>query len=220
MPLSIKYCYKNATDTQINRALQELEAALNLQSGKDDFYMRLRNIGDRVLTNLEIEYRVSPIEPDDWNRRIEHLRKRMLDYCEEKLDLIPATTLPVRERVYKIQSILWFRDRQERQPGIDYEHIDRTTVRLLNFDAIYDGYVAANPTKERFFATIDRLEREVFNLDRPKFKGWRRAIVKIGTPIDLKEYFLDTLGEKTVDRQQIIARLTDTAQQIVQANLN
>ncbi len=221
VPVSIKYCYPNSSDVEIERALQRLETVLDLHPQENDFYWRLRNVAERVLTNLETEYHVSPIEPRDWNQRIRRLKERMLDYCEKKLDLSSATALPDRERVYKIQSILWFLDRSDRQLDLDYERIDRTTVRLLNFDAIYDGYVAANPTKERFFATIDRLEREVFNIDRPKFKGWRQAIVKIGTPIDLKKYYLDAVNEEpAVERQEIIDRLTDTLQQTVQANLH
>jgi 1-acyl-sn-glycerol-3-phosphate acyltransferase len=221
VPVSIKYGYPNSSDVEIERALQRLETVLDLHPQENDFYWRLRNVAERVLTNLETEYHVSPIEPRDWNQRIRRLKERMLDYCEKKLDLSSATALPDRERVYKIQSILWFLDRSDRQLDLDYERIDRTTVRLLNFDAIYDGYVAANPTKERFFATIDRLEREVFNIDRPKFKGWRQAIVKIGTPIDLKKYYLDAVNEEpAVERQEIIDRLTDTLQQTVQANLH
>ena len=226
VPISIKYNYKNATSNEIDRALKELETALDLPSDKGDFYSRLRNVGDRVLTNLETEYGVSA-RSSDWNQRMDRLRKQMVEYCESKLNLTPATALPNRERIYKVQSILFFLDPQDRQAGIDYEHIYRTTVRLLNFDAIYDGYVAANPSKERFLATIDRLEREVFDLDRPKFKGWRRAIVKIGTPIDLKDYWQAYQNEPQVDgnlklssRQETIDFLNHQAQQIVQANLN
>ena len=227
VPVSINYKYKNTSSAEIDRGLKELETALNLPSGEDDFYSRLRNVGDRVLTNLETEYGVSSVEGSDWNQRMDRLRKQMLDYCEQKLNIAPATALPNRERIYKVQSILFFLDPGDRQPEIDYEHIYQTTVRLLNFDAIYDGYVADKPTKERFIATIDRLEREVFNIDRPKFKGWRQAIVKIGTPIDLKKYWQayqnipQTISQdlQLESRQETIDYLNRKAQQTVQANL-
>ncbi len=226
VPVSINYKYKNATTAEIDRGLKELETALNLPLKEDDFYSRLRKVGDRVLRNLETEYGVSA-QSSDWNQRMDRLRERMLDYCEKKLSLVPSPALPNRERIYKVQSILFFLAPGDRQPDIDYEHIYQTTVRLLNFDAIYDGYVADKPTKERFIATIDRLEREVFKIDRPKFKGWRRAIVKIGTPIDLKEYWQSyknipqTIGQDLLSsRQETIDYLNQKAQQIVQANLN
>ncbi|WP_019509474.1 1-acyl-sn-glycerol-3-phosphate acyltransferase [Pleurocapsa sp. PCC 7319] len=191
VPVSLKYQYPDATDDQIDRALSRLEVALALKTTEDDLYLRLRAISARVLTNIETEYHLTPVVEADWNQRIRFLRKHLLNYCEEKLQIVPVTEYPDRERVYKIQSVLAAIPESAKQGEIDYEHIYQTTVRLLNFDAIYDGYVAAKPTPERFFATLDRLEREVFQIDRPKFKGQRRVVVKIGTPINLKEYWSD-----------------------------
>ncbi|MBE9044455.1 1-acyl-sn-glycerol-3-phosphate acyltransferase [Pleurocapsales cyanobacterium LEGE 10410] len=215
VPISIKYRYPKVTPTQLAEALSRLETALSLKPAKNDFYWRLRNIAGCILANLEAEYNLTPLDVTDWNQRIEDLRQRMIDYCEDKLDLTPVPDLPNRERIYKVQYILSSLSEVE-QSNLNYEHLYQTTVRLLNFDAIYDGYVATNPTIERFFDTIDRLEREIFVIDRPKSKGQREAIVKIGTPIDLKEYWQAYQS----DRQQAIDNLTQTAQQIVQANLN
>lgn len=222
VPVSLNYYYPEATDAQIDRALSGLEQALSLKS-EGDLYSRLINIGDRVLRDLETEYGVTP-KDSDLDKRIDSLRTRMLHYCENKLEIDPAIKLPDRERVYKIQHILSLLSDPERQPGIDYEHIYLTTVRLLNFDALYNGYVAEKPTPERFFATIDRLEREVFKIDRPKFKGRRRVVAKIGTPINLKEHWSDYHQNNSANhkpsRQHIIDDLTAKAQQMVQANLN
>ena len=215
IPVSMKYCYPKAGKQAIARALSRLESALSIEP-LGDLYSRLRTVGERVLSDLETEYRVAPENMTDWDRRIENLRKQMLGYCEDKLEINPATQLPARERVYKIQSVLSSLTNLDSPPLVDYEHLYLTTVRLLNFDAIYDGYIAAKPTPERFFATIDRLEKEVFNSDRPKFKGRRRAIVKIGTLVNLKDYW----QEYQSDRQTLIPRLTALVQQEVEANLN
>ncbi len=217
VPVSLKYIYPKATDAEIAEALDGLEAALSIQPVKEDFYLRLRAISAQVLANLEAEYSVTPVDLTDWNQRIEYLRKHLLDYCEKKLDITPATELPNRERIYKVQAILRSLDATAKQSQINYQHLYQTTVRLLNFDAIYDGYVAAKPTPERFFATLDRLEREVFNLDRPKSKGLRKAIVKTATPINLKEYYQNT---NDFSRQQAINNLTQAIQQQVQAYLD
>ena len=215
LPVSLKYYYPDADKDAIARALSRLESALSLQP-QGNLYLRLRNVAERVMSDLETEYRVIPEDSSDWDRRIANLRKRMLNYCEEKLGIDPATQIADRERVYKIQSLLSSLKNSKPQQFIDYEHIYQTTVRLLNFDAIHDGYIAAKPTPERFFATIDRLEKEVFRCDRPKFKGRRKAVVKIGTIINLREYWQDYQR----DRQSIIAKLTDLVQQEVAANLD
>ena len=215
VPISLKYYYPNANEQAIARALSRLELALSLQP-QGNLYSRLRTVAERVLSDLETEYRVIPDDSSDLDRRIANLRKRMLNYCEEKLEIAPANQVALRERVYKIQSILSTLANSDRQQFVDYEHLYLTTVRLLNFDAIYDGYIAAKPTPERFFATIDRLEKEVFSCDRPKFKGRRKAVVKIGTIINLKDYWQDYQS----DRQSVIDKLTELVQQEVAANLD
>lgn len=219
VPVSLKYRYPHATEKQIAQALEGLEVALAIESTQRDNYSRLRAISEKVLNNLEAEYHVIPLEQADWNQRLENLRKQMLDYCEAKLALA-GNKNQLRERVYKVQSILRNLADPDKNPAIDYSHLYLTTVRLLNFDAIYDGYVAEKPTIERYFATLDRLEREVFSIDRPKYKGRREIIAKIGTPINLKDYCQLEQGDRpSASREQIINHLTEIVQLQVQANL-
>jgi 1-acyl-sn-glycerol-3-phosphate acyltransferase len=224
VPVSLKYRYPKATEKQIDQALIRLEVALAIKPSKsnnNDHYARLRAIAAKVLTSLEAEYHLVPVEASDWNQRIENLRKEMLSYCEAKLAIAERNQLAARERVYKVQSILRNLKDAEQNPAIDYQHLYLTTVRILNFDAIYDGYVAEKPTIERYFATIDRLEREVFEIDQPKFKGRREIIAKIGTPINLKGYWQKEQSDRpSTSQAQIIANLTNIIQQQVQENLN
>lgn len=220
VPVSLKYRYPKATEAQINQALTRLEAALSIKSVESDAYLRLRVIAEQILNNLEAEYHI-PVEQADWNHRLKILRKQMLCYCEAKLAIAAKNQLRDRERVYRVQSVLRNLPDTDKNPARDYEHLYLTTVRLLNFDAIYDGYVAEKPTPERYFATIDRLEREVFRLDRPKFKGRREIIATIGTPINLKDYWREYHSDRpSASQAQIIGNLTKIIQQEVQSNLN
>ena len=216
VPTSIKYWYHGDRDLQIEQSLEELETALNLERKQNDFYLRLRNISAKILNNLEAEYKITPKPDEDWNQRIKILKQQLLQYCEQQLNITPATQLPNRERVYKIQALLEDLQQSGLESNIDYQHLELTTVRLLNFDAIYDGYVADKPTKERFIATIDRLEREVFNIPRPKPKGIREVEVKIAPPINLKDYWQNNQNERAI----AVKELTRIVQQQVQANLN
>ncbi len=216
VPVSIKYWYPSNGDIQIEQSLKELESALSIEPKQNDLYLRLRNIGAKILSNLEAEYKIIPEVNRDWNQRIAILKQQLLHYCEQQLNIAPATQFPNRERVYKIQALLADIEKSEAKSNIDYQHLRLTTVRLLNFDAIYDGYVAQNPTRERYIATLDRFEREVFQIDRPKPKGMREAEVKINTPIDLANYWQQNKAERAI----AIKELTRTIQQQVQANLN
>ena len=214
VPVSIKYIHVGDTDSQINRSLSELEQALSISSANNDFYLRLRAIAAQVLVNMEAEYNIKPKIEQDWNQRIAQLRQHFLDYCETSLNLEPAVQLPNRERIYKVQSILADLSNQNLESEIELQHLKLTTVRLLNFDAIYDGYVAEQPTTDRFFATLDRLEREVFRIDRPKSRGLRVAKIIIDQPIDASQDWQKYQGDR-----EIAKNLMETIQQKVQANL-
>jgi hypothetical protein len=96
------------------------------------------------------------------------------------------------------------------------ETMTQAMTRLLNFDAIYDGYVAEKPTPERFLDTLVRFEREVFSVDKPRPKAHRQAFLRIGQPIRLAD-FLDAYSR---DRAGTVATLVQELQQTTQHNLN
>jgi len=222
LPVAIKYVYTEDMQPVIEETLQRLEQALGLaetSSGAPslDPYTRLRHIAEAVLVCLEQEYDqhhpdITSLSLDD---RITRLKQVVLDTCEAKLGLSAAPDTPVRERVYRIQHAL----RNGSEPSelfFSPESVEKATARLLNFDAICDGYVAANPTPERFLDTLIRLEREVFEIDQPPPKGHRQAILRLGTPINLTESFDDYRQ----DRAATVERLTNQAQAAVQTMLD
>lgn len=218
VPLSLKYRYVGDMEPAIAASLRRLETALHLHA-RGDFYQRLVAIADQVLTQYEQDYGI-PVDPTverSRNQRIDTIRVHVLSTCEQVLSLLSAPQDPLRERVYRIQRVL--ESRAEVLAAKDfwtYETIHTAAARLLNFDAIYDGYVAAHPTPERFLDTLTRLERAVFGIDLPGLKGDRRVLLRVGEPVNLKEYFepYQTMRQAVVD--QIVANL----QQQVQKNLD
>ena len=111
--------------------------------------------------------------------------------------------------------------RQKQAASISHTEAEQSdiywdTVRLLNFDAIYDGYVAESPTPERFLDTLMRLEREVFHLEHAQPKAARKAYFYIGDPINLKGY----LADYQRDRSGTTDRLAEQIHQTMQANLD
>ena len=217
-PVAIKYRYTASMNSAIARTLDRLETALSIPHPESDFYHRLRAVAEQVFRRMEAEYNFDSTLPMqmDWNHRIEQLKTHILDGCEQRLGLAPAPHFPLRERVYKIQSVI---DAQTEAAALDEEMskaLYRATIRLLNFDAIYDGYVAAAPTSERFLDTLMRLEKEIFHLPKPISKGPRKALIRIGEPVNLKDY----IQAYKQDRGTTTERLTKRLQQAVQANLD
>jgi hypothetical protein len=143
----------------------------------------------------------------------------------------------LRERTYKLENVLKTKAEElesdetnsesnllTTEPALNLDLIDKSVKRLLNFDAIYDGYVAENPTPERFLDTLIRLEREVFDIDKPKPKGFRQAIVKIGDPLNLKVFLSEDQRERDSKERTSRSNQVDLVmlqiQQQVQNNLD
>nr|WP_246564232.1 1-acyl-sn-glycerol-3-phosphate acyltransferase [Leptothoe spongobia] len=215
VPISLKYRYIEPMTAVIEQTLQGLEQELGIvvadMADAKTFYQRLLAIASLVLNRIESEFSLSSHPEQDWNQRIDRLRNHVIDQCEQQLDLQPNGA-PIRERVYKIQALL---EAEEPKTIAEDDALYWTTVRLLNFDAIYDGYVAADPTPERFLDTLMRLEREVYQIEHIQPKAYRQAIFRIGQPINLKHYVADLRRDKA----GTVARLTKQLRQAVQDNL-
>lgn len=222
VPMSIKYRYLGEMSKVIDQTLSRLERRLRIETSAGelaDLYGRLRRVGERVLCRIEQEYGfvIAPELQRDWNQRISRLRSELLQRCECQLGLVSKAEEWPRERVYRIQRVLeerteeWVPDR-----FYVYEQIHRTAARLLNFDAIYDGYVASDPTPERFLDTLTRLEREVFQIHQPQPKGEREVILRVGEPLNLKDHYERFQHHRSSTANQLSAQL----QQQVQAGLH
>mgnify|MGYP001791359620 CR=1 FL=1 len=202
-----------------------------------DDYQRLRQIANRVILQIENEANLSDANLSDdgvldWNQRIDRLRQIFIKKCESAFSIEPSENLPVRERVYKVQALLEDLDLVDDGSDVDPSAKQNTvllgpnqlkpqdvywdTIRLLNFDAIYDGYVAEAPTPERFLDTLTRLEREVFHLVDAHPKAPRQACFDVGEPLNLKAY----LSDYRRDRSGTVDRLAAELRQTMQANLD
>jgi 1-acyl-sn-glycerol-3-phosphate acyltransferase len=244
IPIAIKYRYPQTLWPALDNLMARLEVELNLPPGhSQDRYGRLRAIAAAVLTRIEADYpteeqreEIPPLGLNtNWNERIEELRLRVLNACETALDIRTPDNAPIRERTYQLANALaTLRAQQETHPNLAHSQLsisilEKSIQRLFNFDALCDGYVAAAPTSERFLDTLNRLEREVFNIDQPPVKGPRQAWVKIGDPICLNDW-LTAYQDRDPDfrvthprhdaRTAVIEEVTAQLERQVQAQLD
>jgi 1-acyl-sn-glycerol-3-phosphate acyltransferase len=216
IPVTIKYHYTGDMTPVIERSLSALEKALDIVPEQAaSAYMRLRAIAERVLTGIEADYGLTSAEhvSQNWNDRIQTLKQRVIESCEQQLSLTPPPGEMIRERVYKIQHLLnTSAEVVDEQLQWSHSFVEKTMIRLLNFDAIYDGYVAADPTPERFLDTLIRLEREVFNIDQPPPKGHRIAKITLATPYNLKTEFEDYQHSRAATIDRMVSKIHRTVQ--------
>ena len=233
VPVSLKYRYRQPMRQVIETTLSRLEEQLNIPADLHEesnvrkrSYLRLRRVANQVILKIEQEAGLSSKDDLNWNQRIDRLKQIFIAKCETALEIEPNVNTPLRERVYKVQALLDESEPTEDEKAmrtdllgpdkITREEVFWDTVRLLNFDAIYDGYVAEAPTPERFLDTLTRLEREVFHLEHAQPKAPRRACFYIGDPINLKDYLDDYQRDRTATIEQLSNRLRD----IMQRNLD
>ncbi len=227
VPLVLKYRYQQSMQQVIEQTTQRLEDRLNVSPNGLNDYQRLRQIADRVILKIESEAGLADEGTLDWNQRIDRLRQIFVEKCELALSIELAANMPIRERVYRVQALLedmGLVDGPEAQQStvvlgpnaLKPEEVYWDTIRLLNFDAIYDGYVAEAPTQERFLDTLTRLEREVFHLANAQPKAPRKACFDVGEPINLKNY----LSDYQRDRAGTIDRLSAELRQTMQTKLD
>ena len=214
VPIAIKYHYTGDMTGAIEQTLKQLEQALEVKP-TGDLYQRLRTVAFEVLLKCEREYGLVNPQVTDWNQRVANLKAHVLQQCEQQLGLTSVLGELDRERTYRIQQAL-----EEPTCASDSvwtrEFMSKAAWRVLNFDAIYDGYVAAKLTPERFLDTLIRLERDVFNIDRPRPKGHRQALLRVAEPLNLKDWFADYQQ----NRANTVKSITEKIHQTVQQNLD
>ena len=79
--------------------------------------------------------------------------------------------------------------------------------------AVHDGYVKEMPTSERFLDLLGLLELEVFK--RRRIWGPRKALVKIGEPINLANYFPRYQTDKRGVLQEVTISLESSVRQML-----
>ena len=227
VPVGIKYIYNQEMWDEIEEALTRLEREILPQGSPaaDDLYGRLRTIGAAIVSTLEREYRLKPDEDSSLNERIEQLREHILSQMEEFMGVTPQPTVHPRTRVRALKNLIDGEIYRETDELPAYErqiHEQRLEKfqefypdlnRLINFIAIYDGYVGETQSPERFLEVIPRIEREVFGDSRPR--GPRIALMRLGTPKNLLDHYETYKQDKKQTVQDITLELETEVQTLI-----
>ncbi len=220
-PVAIRYRFVEDMGKPIIESLQRLEAHLGLSGPPPgDPYLRLRRIGDAVLTAAETAYRLPHGSPDDLDPRIDAVRGKIVDRVAEALHLPPETlgkTLPDRMRaltnrvnrvaVEEEEPASEYQERLMREEAERVRPLNQDLKRLANWLAVRDGYVAEMASQERVVDTLWRLESEV--LGRRILRGKRLCQVRLPAPINLQH-------DLATPRKEAIQKVTAHVEQEIQ----
>lgn len=227
VPLGIKYRYTQDMWDVIDTALTNLERSILPSEERTPIerYQRLRRIGIAILSTLadEYQYKVDPTAP--LNEHIQGLKEQILTHVEKILGIQSEIDVLSRVRVLKnIVDAEVYRDidqMTEYERKIHEEQLQKFQQfypdldRLINFIAITDGYVAEEPSAERYLEVIFRLEKEVFG--KGSMRGPRVASIRAGEPINLLNYYDTYKTQKKETVEDITTELETEVRNLVAA---
>ncbi len=218
VPIAIKYTYLEDMHGEIDASLTRLEAKLGLLNDATTAtrYQRLRRIVESVVAANEKANNFKPAMESDLGDRAEQLKLHAICQLEQKLGLTHTNKQALLDRIRALFNAVDHIVHEE-PSGSEYEqqlaaerqkavkeHYD-ALWRLLQFSALHDGYVKNSMTFERFLDVLCLLEMEVCK--ERKIWGPRMARVKVGQPVDLKDYASTYAAEKRETLQSVTSLL-------------
>ena len=215
IPIAVKYVYLEDMHDEIDASLARLESKLFASEDLEPLprYERLRRVGEAVLAANEKMHHVTPDAASIMDDRIQKMKECIVSGLEQQLELTPPEGRMLLDRVRALFNTV---DRivheepdasdYERQLALERQQAIRSLYddlwRVLQFVAIYDGYVSESMTVDRFLDVLCLLEMEVFKERR--MWGPRKARVKVGDPVDLKNHH----AAYTTDRRGAVQDVT------------
>ena len=225
VPIGIKYHYPQDMWNTIDTALTRLEHAIlpPVERTSIERYERLRRIGIAVLRTLAAEYQYKMDETVPLDVHIQKLKEQILSHAEQIMGIHTKADVLTRVRalknlvdaeIYKdVEQMTEYEQKIHEELLQKFQQFYPDLERLINFIAISDGYVAKEPSQERFLEVIIRLEREVFGT--AKMRGPRVASLRVGEPKNLRDCYDTYKTQKREMVEQITLELETAVQTLV-----
>lgn len=208
-PVAIRYVYQeDGLNEAITHALTQLEAETGLHPNPEDTLLkRITAIGSKILDGTAKQFGYALAPEASLVQNVEALSGFMLAKLEQVINLHQGEDLSFLDRIRAVRNrvdrVIF--DGYEKHPtGYQARLFNHQKAvlsnfyldldRLVNFIAIYDGYLHDQMPTNRAIEIIRRMEREVFGAYRLVHP--RKAVVKVLEPIDLKAHFKDFLADK------------------------
>ena len=183
----------------------------------------LRRIGVAVFRTLASEYQYEIDETVALDVHIERLKDAILSRAEGILDIQTEADILTRTRALKnmvdaqvyreVEQMTEYERKIHEEQLQKFQQFYPDLERMINFISITDGYVAEEPSQERFLDVILRLEREVFG--RSEMRGPRVASVRVGEPENLRECYDTYRAQRRETVEQITHELETSVQSLV-----
>jgi 1-acyl-sn-glycerol-3-phosphate acyltransferase len=218
VPIAIKTFYSPSMHGPIEKALTRLEMKLlpGINQKQKGFVERLVALGEALLESKEKEYGISQKPGALLSERISAMKELIITNAAKELGVEdhPDYTLPdrLRDLINALDQIIHGQNQKNGVTGEASQAL-REKAKLLrrrldtatNFMALDPQYLALQMTTERFLDIVGLLERELFG--RRKFWGKRKAVIRVGAPVNLNAFTAQYRTSKRETFQEISTML-------------
>ncbi|MBK8222885.1 MAG: 1-acyl-sn-glycerol-3-phosphate acyltransferase [Candidatus Obscuribacter sp.] len=192
MPMAIKYSYPKSIQKVLDKRIRKIEKHLHRKVRSQDIKLRLALIFAELLRRQEMAHNLEAgsASLQALSGRVADVRQAVLKQVEARYEEIsPDERKGLLDRSWKLSSYLRSLPRGSKKETLAEMKKDLASLaRVARMVSWQPQYVELNPSQERLAETVLKLERDVYNIKRPRQLAKRRAHVKIGSPIDLSPY--------------------------------
>lgn len=190
VPAGIKYRFLEHHDPMpaFHDLMDDLESHLTWRHRRDwPLADRIYRYAEGMLGLKELEY-LGSFREGELKERLAYLREKILERLEDK-HLGKRKTDPVPVRVKELRracldALADSKTTPTQAQGLREDLDDLFgVIQLFSYPG---DYIRESPTLERVAETMMKLEEDLLNVDMPRPRGPRRAVLKLGQPIDVK----------------------------------
>jgi 1-acyl-sn-glycerol-3-phosphate acyltransferase len=216
VPAAIKYRFLEDKDPlpELQRLMDVLESRFTWwDPGGRSLVERLYRYAEGMLALKEIEYLDEP-QAGTLKERIARLRCFILEEMEDRRlgrrsdEPVPFRVKDLRRACLKALSERTISGEQRRALRRDLNSLF-VAIQLFSYPG---DYIRESPTVERLAEILTKFEQDALGVTYPAPRGHRRAIIRLGEPIDVRTY-LQPGGKRSRDAS---ASLTDELEARIQ----
>jgi 1-acyl-sn-glycerol-3-phosphate acyltransferase len=200
VPVAIKYVYLHEMWSAIDSSLRLLEGNLLLPACPEcsTLFNRLHRVGEAVLHANEQMNNVRPPKDATFNDRIHNMKELIVSRVAATIGVSLRLEQPLHERIRElfnaIDQIVYtevegteYERKLHRRRQQKAREFYNDLVQVLQLIALYASYPEEKMTAEQFLDVLALLEFEI--LGKKEIRGPKKALVKVGEPLDLRNYY-------------------------------
>ncbi len=226
LPLAIKYRYRKPIGSILDKKIRAIEKHLLIRASFFTLQVKIIRIMAKILKRQTLINRtrtvsgkITQLKAQLHKVQAALLTKIRIKYPQLKID--PQTLL-----VDRAQKIIFFlREQLSRKElfglksRIQFQKDIKDLKETIQMAGWQPQYIGLAPSEERLAEIVMKLEREVFNLKRPRPLGNRDVFVRIGNPLDLSGYVEAYRKDPSAISHRLAEELRDNTQSLIEKEL-